>query len=227
MGGTSCHAGHCLESIRGVVDDIVVVDTGSKDDRDVARRYGAACSLSLVRQCGGAERVAGHARGQVDLLMDSDGHIDAATARSCASIHKTAEKSWHYVVVGALSGPAREEADVTVGRISSSFRNYPQWPFEGASMSNPPDHPRLERRDSWTDLVVVIPATTTAPKRQKRKLERDLRLLPTGNWTKRPEPLPLFNLSMTCTDASRYEDGAPYARRSIGRRKRESRPAQA
>src|SRR5206468_12725392 len=32
----------CLESVRGIVDEIIVVDTGSTDDTpEIARRYGA------------------------------------------------------------------------------------------------------------------------------------------------------------------------------------------
>jgi tetratricopeptide (TPR) repeat protein len=74
----------CLRSIRGVADEIVVVDTGSADDSiQVAERHGARVFEVAWRGDFAAARneALGHARGQFVLYIDADerlGPVDRA-----------------------------------------------------------------------------------------------------------------------------------------------------
>jgi hypothetical protein len=76
--------GACPESVRGVVDDLVVVDTGSTDETPaIARRFGARVfpfpwcdSFAAARN-----ESLRHARGRWVFWMDSDDTLDADNAR--------------------------------------------------------------------------------------------------------------------------------------------------
>lgn len=74
----------CLESVEGVVDEIVVVDTGSQDDTaEIARNHGARVidfewidDFAAARNCS-----LDHATGDWVLILDADEKLDAETKR--------------------------------------------------------------------------------------------------------------------------------------------------
>ena len=70
----------CLESIRGLADEVVVVDTGSSDDTvEIARRFGARVGHSeWVDDFAAARNVSlAMARGDWVLSLDADEEVDA------------------------------------------------------------------------------------------------------------------------------------------------------
>ncbi len=214
--------GPCLGSVRGAVDDIVVVDTGSRDDTpSMARRLGARVfhfpwcdSFSAARN-----ESLRHARGKWVFWMDSDDTIDAANARMLRElVRKDADpRIMGYVVSVHCPGP-RDEADVTVVQHVKLFRNAPQLRFEGRIHEQIIPAIRALGGDiAWTDLFVTHSGYDHSPEAQKRKLERDLRLLHLELDERPDHPFTLFNLAMTYTDAGRYEEGAGYARRCLAR----------
>jgi GT2 family glycosyltransferase/tetratricopeptide (TPR) repeat protein len=214
--------GPCLESIRGAVDDIVVVDTGSRDDTPaIARGLGARVfhfhwcdSFSAARN-----ESLRHARGRWVFWMDSDDTIDAANARMLRELlRKDADpRIMGYVVSVHCPGPG-DGADVTVVQHVKVFRHLPQLRFEGRIHEQIIPAIRALGGDiAWTDLFVVHSGYDHSPEAQKRKLERDLRLLHLELDERPDHPFTLFNLAMTYTDAGRYEEGAGYARRCLAR----------
>jgi GT2 family glycosyltransferase len=151
--------GPCLESIRGAVEDVVVVDTGSKDDTPViARKLGARVfhfpwcdSFAAARN-----ESLRHARGEWIFWMDSDDTIDPENARKLHALvrQKADSRIMGYVVsvhCPAASGP--EDCDVTVVQHVKLFRNFPQLRFDGRIHEQIIPSVRAVGGDiGWTDL---------------------------------------------------------------------------
>jgi GT2 family glycosyltransferase/tetratricopeptide (TPR) repeat protein len=214
--------GPCLESIRRAVDDLVVIDTGSKDETPaIARRLGARVfhfpwcdSFSAARN-----ESLRHARGKWIFWMDSDDTIDAANAHGLRALIRQGAppKVLGYVVSVHCPG-AGDDEDVTVVQHVKLFRNWPQLRWEGRIHEQIiPAIRALGGEIGWTDLFVVHSGYDHSPEGQKRKLERDLRLLHLELDERPDHPFTLFNLAMTYTDCGRYEEGLRYARQSIAR----------
>ncbi len=71
----------CLESLAGIVDEIIVVDTGSKDDTvDIAREFGAKIHSFLWNDnfSDARNEALRHASGDFILVIDADEYLDAA-----------------------------------------------------------------------------------------------------------------------------------------------------
>lgn len=84
--------GHCLESVRGLVDEIVVVDTGSRDKSpEIAKAFGAIIGHFPWRDDFAEARnhSLGLCSGDWVLVLDADEAIDALDhARIRAAIHQ-------------------------------------------------------------------------------------------------------------------------------------------
>jgi tetratricopeptide (TPR) repeat protein len=116
---------------------------------------------------------------------------------------------------GDLGDPALDATAVDHVKL---FRNRPDIRFDGRI------HEQLLtaiRRAgghvAWSDVYVVHSGSDQSPQAQRKKFERDLRILEL-ELTERPEhPFTLFNLGMTYVHAGRYNEAAGYLRRSIAR----------
>jgi glycosyltransferase involved in cell wall biosynthesis/Flp pilus assembly protein TadD len=75
---------NCLGSVRGLVDEIVVADTGSTDSSPaIAREFGATClSIPWENDFAAARNTAlGHSQADWILWLDADEELDSAAAR--------------------------------------------------------------------------------------------------------------------------------------------------
>ncbi len=212
--------GPALLSARAAVDDIVVVDTGSTDDTPaIARRLGARVfhfpwcdSFAAARN-----ESLKHARGKWVFWMDSDDASDADNARKLRELIRGPHQPrvLGYVISVHCPGP-EPDSDVTVVQHVKLFRNLPQLRWDGRIHEQIiPAIRALDGEIAWTDLYVVHSGYDHSPEGQKRKLQRDLKLLYMELDERPDHPFTLFNLAMTCMDAGRYEDAARYAQKSI------------
>jgi tetratricopeptide (TPR) repeat protein len=123
----------CLEAVRGVVDELVVVDTGSTDrTMEIAESFGA----KVVRfpwngSFADARNVSlEHATGDWILYLDADEHLvpeDAPALR--ALLGKTWREAFYLVETNYLGG---EESGHAVTHMALRlFRNRPAYRFEG------------------------------------------------------------------------------------------------
>jgi GT2 family glycosyltransferase/tetratricopeptide (TPR) repeat protein/SAM-dependent methyltransferase len=212
----------CLESIRPWVDEMVVVDTGSTDDTPrIAERLGARVvhfpwcdSFAAARN-----ESLRHARGAWVFWMDSDDVIDADNGRQLRELARRAADPaiLGYGVQVHCPGPGADgETDITVVDHVKLFRNRPDLRFQGRIHEQILPAIRRAGGDvALTDLFVVHAGCDHSPEGQRKKLERDLRLLHLELREQPDHPFTLFNLGMTHADVGEYEKAVDYLTRSL------------
>lgn len=122
----------CLESARGLADEMVVVDTGSSDDTlAIAERFGARVLHHVWQNDFGLARNVGlaAATGEWILHLDADEELEAESARRIKPFLAQTEAEGVLVqmqhwVTGAAMTDLLESAEVRL------FRNLPQHRFE-------------------------------------------------------------------------------------------------
>ncbi len=215
--------GPALESIRPHVDEMVVADTGSKDDTpEIARRLGARVVYFPWCDDFSAARNESfrHARGRWIFWMDSDDVISEDNGRQLRELAlRTPADSpvMGYVVsVHCPSNNASDPEGFTRVTHIKLVRNLPHLRF---------DHriheqilPAIDKAGGQvvhTNLFVTHSGYDTSPEGQKRKIERDLRLLHLELSERPQHPFTLFNLGMTYTDIGRYPEAITYLERCL------------
>lgn len=212
----------CLESIKPWVDEMIVVDTGSKDDTPkIAEEMGARMfhfpwcdSFSAARN-----ESLRHARGAWIFWMDADDTITPENGRKLQELVLQANDPGilGYIMQVHCPGPGENGAvHVTVVDHVKLFRNRPDLRFDRRIHEQIIPAIRRAGGDiAWTDLFVVHSGYDHSPEGQERKLERDLRLLNLELAEEPNHPFTLFNLGMTYTDMGRYKKGIHFLQRSI------------
>jgi FkbM family methyltransferase len=213
-----------LTSIRPWVDEMIIVDTGSKDNTpEIVKRLGARLyyfpwcdSFSAARN----ESVR-HARGKWVFWMDSDDTIDAENGRKLRELacREPEPSVLGYVMQVHCPGPGEDgQAEITVVDHVKLFRNLPHLRFEGRIHEQVlPAIYRAGGDVRMTDLFVVHTGYDHSPQGQEKKIERDLRLLHLELKEQPEHPFTLFNLGMTYADIGEYAQGADFLRRCLER----------
>jgi GT2 family glycosyltransferase/tetratricopeptide (TPR) repeat protein/2-polyprenyl-3-methyl-5-hydroxy-6-metoxy-1,4-benzoquinol methylase len=214
--------GACLESLRPWVDELVVVDTGSKDDTPrIAAELGARVShFEWVDDFSAARNESvRHARGEWVFWMDSDDVIDEANGRALRELADGPHPAnvLGYVVRVHCTGPdPGRRDDVTVVDHVKLFRNRPGLRFEHRIHEQIIPAIRRAGGDvAWTDLFVVHAGYDHSPEGQARKKERDLRILHQELSERPGHPFTLFNLGMTYADVGEPGRAAGYLEESL------------
>lgn len=215
--------GACLESIRPWVDEMIVVDTGSKDDtKEIAARFGAKVfDFPWVDSFAAARNESlKHATGEWVFWMDSDDVIDADNGRKLRELVRREPHDPNvlgYVMQVHCPGPGEDgRTDVTAVDHIKLVRNRPDIRFEGRIHEQIlPFIRRAGGEVAWTDVFVVHSGYDHSPAGQERKRQRDLHLLHLELEEQPDHPFTLFNLGMTYADVGEYEKGAEFLRRSI------------
>jgi glycosyltransferase involved in cell wall biosynthesis len=129
---------NCLESAREVVDEIVIVDTGSTDaTQDIAREYGAKVILHTWKDDFSEARNVGlaHATGDWGLWLDADEEIAPGSGPAFREAVETARQDTGGFMVSFrnwLQSTTRdEESDMAVHHACRLFRLVPGVRFEG------------------------------------------------------------------------------------------------
>lgn len=212
----------CLESIRPFVDEMIVVDTGSRDATPrLAEQAGARVFYFPWCDDFSAARNESlrHARGEWIFWMDSDDIIDPECGRRLRELAYRTEDPNLLAYVAQVRCPAEGQDarfEATVVDHVKLIRNRADLRFEGRIHEQIlPAIGRAGGVVAWTDIFVTHAGYDHSPAGQQRKRERDFRLLHL-ELAERPEhPFTLFNLGMTHADFGEYDQAVDYLNRSI------------
>jgi glycosyltransferase involved in cell wall biosynthesis len=201
------------------VDEIIVVDTGSKDRTpEICQELGARVEhfpwcddFSAARN-----ESLNYATGEWIFWMDSDDTIPPECGRKLRKLveGEHADSCLGYVM--QVHCPGTKPDDLTVVDHVKLFRNHPDLRFEFRIHEQIlPAIRRAGGEVGWTDLHVVHSGSDHSSDGQKRKLERDFRILKQDLAERPDHPFVLFNLGMTCSEAHLLDDAKAHLERCL------------
>ena len=211
----------CLDSVKGIADEVIVVDTGSADGTpDIAAAYGACVISEPWREDFSAARNAGLAlaRGKWILFLDADEALDPAQGADLRRLTEQCEDEGLFLEIHNYVGDGRQGA--TVNPVLRIFRNRPAYRFEGriheqiaaSILAGKPDASfRL------TGFVIRHYGYQQARVETKRKVERNLRLLEAALADEPDHPFYQYNLGVELLRSGRPEEALARFRASAAR----------
>jgi tetratricopeptide (TPR) repeat protein len=210
----------CLSSVTDLVDEVIVVDTGSADrSREVAAAHGARVFDFPWRDDFAAARNESlrHARGDWTFWLDADDRLDEDNRQKLQRLfaqpgqENVAYMMRQFSLPGAVSGatPVVDQAKL--------FRNDPRvrWEYRVHEQILPAVLCQGGRARQ-TDIIFHHTGYQD-PAVRRRKLERNLRLLLLQDAERPGDPFTLFNLGATYLDLGRAAEAVPLLQRSLAR----------
>ena len=229
---------HALGSVRGLFDEIVVVDTGSRDRTvQIAGEFGVrVVHFAWVDDFAAARNVAlTHATGDYVFWLDADDLVEPPERKkleallgrirtaqplrrpigSSADANQGTPPPFAYVLDCACDpGPGGSGGRTIVNHI----RLFPRlegvrWTYKVHEQILPALR-RLGVAVQWTDITIRHTGYTDRALRDK-KLDRDMRIL-LGELGERPnDPFILFNLGMLAVERKQWQNALTYLERSL------------
>jgi GT2 family glycosyltransferase/tetratricopeptide (TPR) repeat protein len=210
----------CLESAADLVDETIVVDTGSTDaTKAVAGRFGAKVvdfpwidSFSAARN-----QSLRHAGGQWIFWLDADDRLDADNREKLRTLFAGLKPENAAYSMKCLCLPDADTGTATVVDHIRLFRNDPALRWEHRVHEQ--ILPAIRRAGAdvrWSDVVIHHAGYQDA-KVRRRKLERDLRLLEQEHAELGDHPFTLFNLGSVYQELGRHAQAVTLLRRSLER----------
>jgi glycosyltransferase involved in cell wall biosynthesis len=210
----------CLAPLRDVVDEIVIVDTGSDDrTKEIAHSLGARVIESSWQDSFSAARNESiqHARGEWIFWMDADDRIDPANLLKLKKLFATlGEENRAYVMKCLCVASAPGETATVVDHVRL-FRNDPRlrWTYRVHEQILPAIR-AINGEPVWTDIVIQHTGYTD-PVFRRKKLERDLRLLQIEQRERPDDAFILFNLGSVLRELNRPAEALDLLQRSLQR----------
>jgi glycosyltransferase involved in cell wall biosynthesis len=211
---------HCLGSVRGLFDEIVVVDTGSVDrTREIARDFGAKVfDFAWIDDFAAARNEAlAHATGDYAFWLDADDVVEPAEREKLVRLlQKLTRGDEAAYVVRCACDPGAD--GVTGATMVDHVRLFPlrrnvRWSYRVHEQILPAlNRARFPVR--WTDLVVRHTGSTE-PGLRARKLDRDVRILERELSERPDDPFVLFNLGSIALDRRQWHEGLGFLERSL------------
>jgi glycosyltransferase involved in cell wall biosynthesis/Flp pilus assembly protein TadD len=208
----------CLNSVRDLVDEMIVVDTGSSDrTKEVAAELGARVfEFPWVDSFAAARNESlRHATGDWVLWMDADDRVDGANRDALRRLFASLTFEPAAYVLKCRCPGAEPGASPTLVDHVRLFRNDPRlsWKYRVHEQILP----ALRAAGipvRWAPVTVTHLGYADAAHRE-RKLQRDLRLLRIEEQEQPDEPFVLFNLGSVMVEVGRPEEALGYLRRSL------------
>jgi GT2 family glycosyltransferase/tetratricopeptide (TPR) repeat protein len=210
----------CLASIEGLVDEIVVVDTGSTDrTRELAERLGARVfEFPWVDDFAAARNESlRHATGDWVFWMDADDRLSAESRERLRALFAGLDSENAAYAMKCRCVPDRETGVATTVDHVRLFRNRPdvRWRYRVHEQILPAV--RATGAEVRAADVVIEHVGYTDPALRAKKQERDLRLLELDQQANPDDPFTLFNVGWAYEDLGRAAEALPILRRSLER----------
>jgi glycosyltransferase involved in cell wall biosynthesis len=218
----------CLENVRQVAAEIVVVDTGSTDrTAEIARDFGARLFHFAWRDDFSAARNESLRRATGDwvLYIDADEVIRAADLPKVRAVVER-DDIMAATVRQRIPQPAGNVTTAVYSEYCRLFHNHPQIRFTGRVHEQIlPAIERLGGRVLRTDIVIEHWAYAATPQKKRRRAERNLRLLLADADERPGDPFVALNLGLTYRELDDEAEATRWLRRAgacdDGRIKRE------
>ncbi len=170
----------CLRSVRGAVDEIVVVDTGSVDGTpDIARQYGArVVDFAWTHHFAKARNASLEAaRGDWALVLDADEELPTETATALRELVRTAEVDGYQLTLRNLQ-PAADLLRWRDASLTRLFRLDPEFRYTGRIHEQIAPSILMAGGDiDRSDLVVLHYGYVLREAQGSAREERNLKLL--------------------------------------------------
>lgn len=210
------HLVRCLESVQGVVDEIVIVDTGSTDASiEIAERYGAKIihepwlnDFAHHRNTGLAE-----ATGDWVIVMDADEELvngsDLLPLLNDDAMDGYSLREVNYV--GAEAG-----VDSIVNAAFRVFRNRPEHRYTGALHEQIAAHvDQTGTRTKFVGIELLHYGYLDGTTESKRKMDRNMRIALQEVRRKPDDAFILFNAGVEFQRQGKHEMALDYFRRAF------------
>jgi len=208
----------CLENIRRVADEIVVVDTGSTDRTvEIACDFGARVFHFAWRDDFAAARNESlrRATGRWILYVDADEIIRPA---DLPRVREVAERDdiMAATVRQCIPQPAGSVTTAVYSEYCRLFRNHPQIRFVGRVHEQIlPAIERLGGQVLRTDIVIEHWAYAATPQKKRQRAERNLRLLLADAEERPGDPFVALNLGLTYRELGRQAEAIRWLQRAV------------
>jgi GT2 family glycosyltransferase/tetratricopeptide (TPR) repeat protein len=208
----------CLRSVAGLVDEMVVVDTGSTDrTREIAREFGAQVhDFPWVDSFAAARNESlRHASGDWIFWMDADDRLDEENRDKFRTVVEGLNDDNPAYVMKCLCLPDPITKLATEVDHVRLFRNLPglHWRYRVHEQILPALR-EVGSMPRFSD-VVVHHIGYQDPALRGRKLQRDQRLLQLEHAEKPDDPFILFNLGSVLQETGNLAEALPLYRRSL------------
>jgi GT2 family glycosyltransferase/Tfp pilus assembly protein PilF len=210
----------CLHSAANLVDEVIVVDTGSTDrTKDVAAGFGARVfdfpwvdSFSAARN-----ESLRHATGEWIFWLDADDRVDESNRRKLKELFANLpDQNLAYAMKCVCLADSKSSSGTVVDHVRL-FRNYPEirWRYRVHEQILPAIRARGGQVHA-ADIAIHHAGYQDVDLRRRKQL-RDLRLLHLDQADDPDEPFTLFNLGWAYSELGRPDEALPLLRRSLQR----------
>jgi GT2 family glycosyltransferase/Tfp pilus assembly protein PilF len=212
--------GACLESVMGLFDELIVVDTGSTDrTKEVATGFGARVEEFPWCNSFGAARneCLRYATGKWIMWLDADDRLDFDNQRKLRELFADLPEE---LVAYSMRVRSVMDENRTAFRLLDQVRMFPRhprirWEYRVHEQTLPALN-RLGGRVCWTDIVVDHVGYQDVSAR-RGKLERNLHLLELDYADHPNDAFTLFNFGWTLMDLGRTQEAFGHLRKSLDR----------
>ena len=217
--------GRCLESARGMADELIVVDTGSSDDTvAIAERHGArvrpfAWTGDFAEARNESLR---HATGDWILVLDADHMVDARCRRGFKRFwqRSTTEGGAPIAYRAQVAEHLQDDAELVHARAYhlAVFPNDPDLRYDGAiheQLVDRRDPPRRLAFRPLNDLVLHHFGYAEQALTRHRKRERNMAILQRVIAERPDDPFVRFNMALQLRAEGAHAEAIDHLRRAL------------
>lgn len=189
----------CLDSIQDIVDEIVIVDTGSEDQTlKIVKRYGADIYTSSWQDDFSIARnfALSKARGRWILFLDADESLDRLAVQTLRKTLTTADAEGFYLTIYNYQDSKSNYIKTYALRL---FRHNPLYRYEGKIHEQ--IFPSIQKtspqaRIAWSPWIIHHFGYSKSVVKSKEKAKRNLTILLSETTEIKESPFYNFNLAM-------------------------------